>query len=90
MTVPRPAAFDAATFQQALDANVRRPDGNPYAVFSQFREWKLWVDRLRDHVEANRRALGDHKADLDDHSARIGDLEGRVAAMEAQPTTRFP
>lgn len=88
--IPKAPPFDAATFQKALDENIRRPDGKPYAVFKQFRDWKLWDDKQRDYVETHRIQLGDHKVDIDEHSARLMDLEARMAAVEAQPVTRFP
>lgn len=90
MTVPKPPPFDAATFQKALDENIRRPDGNPYSVFSQFRGWKLWNDKQRDYAETHRVRLDDHKTDIDEHSARLADVESRLALLEAAPVTRFP
>ena len=88
--VPKAPPFDGQTFQNAMDENIRRPDGQPYAVFKQFRDWKLWNDRQRDYTETHRIQLADHKGDLDEHSARLLDLERAVAALEAQPATRFP
>ena len=90
MSVPRAPGFSADIFADALSENIKRPDGKPYAVFDQFRGWKLWNDQQRDFVETNRRALVDHKQDIDEHSARLADMEHRVAALEAQPVTRFP
>lgn len=90
MTVPKPPPFDAATFQKALDENIRRPDGKPYAVFSQYREYKLWNDKQRDYVNAHDIELDDHKTDLDEHSARLAQIESRLALLEVAPVTRFP
>lgn len=90
MTVPKAPGFSADIFSKALYENIKRPDGQPYAVFQQFKGWKLWNDQQRDHIETNRRALVDHKTDIDEHSARLNDVEDRLALLEATPATRFP
>lgn len=90
MTVPKPPPFDAATFQKALDENIRRPDGKPYAVFTQFRDYKIWNDKQRDAVEANRVQLVDHKKHLDSLTQKQVSLEQRVSALEDTPNVPFP
>lgn len=91
--VPKPPAFDAAAFSKALTDNVKKPDGSPYAAFSQFTGYKVWNDKQRDEIEKVRVGVfgsGGLKGDVDEHSARLLDLEARMAAVEAQPVARFP
>lgn len=88
--VPRLPAFDAKGFVSALKTNVRRPDGNPYAVFDQFLAWKNGADRLRDSVETNRVTLVDHKADIDAHAVRLNKHDARLDVLEARPVSTFP
>ncbi|HSE44970.1 MAG TPA: hypothetical protein VLA89_06545 [Gemmatimonadales bacterium] len=92
--VPKPTPFDGAQFQNALDENIRRPDGQPYAVFKQFRDWKLWVESLRDHLEALRVGVfgsGGIKEDLDRHTVRLNNQDARLDVLEAASTSApFP
>jgi hypothetical protein len=85
--IPKPTPFDAATFQKALDENIRRPDGNPYAVFSQFRDWKISIEKWYESLKSHNVQLGDHKKHLDQLDAREASHHAsqntRIAALEA-------
>lgn len=99
MSVPRLPAFDAKVFAQRLYERVRRPNGDPYAVFDPADDsghpigFPRFVEGLRtqrDVVAAHDVQLQDHKRDLDSLAADVNDLDGRVAALEGQQATPFP
>lgn len=101
----QPPAGDFSTFSKALNDNVKRPDGQPYAVFGDgtLPRFTRWVGGtaefdgtgLRDVVNANAQYLDEVKSGLDKH--KIADAERhqtvnqRLAALEAQAASSpFP
>ena len=101
----QPPAGDFTTFSKALSDNVKRPDGQPYAVFGDgtLPRFTRWVGGtaefdgtgLRDVVNANALHLDAVERNLNDHkdadNARHASISQRLAALEAAGNaTPFP
>lgn len=102
---PKPPVFNADAFDNALDTRVRNGPSRVtvgtetyvvteaathYSVIQQFRGWKVWVDALRNHIEALRLGVfGEDgvKAHVDRLDAREQlrhvNVDSRLDALEA-------
>ena len=90
MSVEELASFDAKKFRDILKQKL-----GSFAVFDQFVNWKISVDKLQDDVKENRVFATDIKKDLDNFKENSGVLNTsqnqRLAAIEAQlSNTPFP
>jgi hypothetical protein len=100
----QPPASDFSTMEKAWLDNLKRPDGQPYAVFGNrtLTRWKQWVGGesefdgkgLRDTVDKNAQflnAVDRHlHTHIDNDNTRHAALAARVTALEAAGSNPFP
>lgn len=95
LPVPKLPAFDAKSFAKRLYEGVRKPNGDPFSVFSPEgpTSFPAFVNGLRvqrDNLERHDIQLADHKRHLDTLTQKQASIERRVQALEDAPDSPFP